>query len=255
MHEDLDLEFELHAYVDGDLDDENMSRIERYLRTNSDAAERVRAYLRQKEMLRSLAKAESSIPPSPAIDELTRRLARRLRPAGLFGWQRTLFVAAMLAAGWVGHMVLQPLFDGPEFTREAVQAHLLMSVEPGEVLPISEERMTKLFARVGATERLPDLAPFGFEPIGAELVPSDDGILLHVPYRDRDGTTMSYFLVHDEDVAEVPRHILHRDGVTLAYWQHDNERYAVAAPLSDEEISRIAAYVDTFESSSFESSN
>lgn len=107
--------------------------------------------------------------------------------------------------------------------------------------------MTKLFARVGASERLPDLAPFGFEPIGAELVPSDDGILLHVPYRDKQGTTMSYFLVHDSEVAEVPRHILHRDGVTLAYWQHKNERYAVAAPLSDDEISRIAAYVDSFE--------
>jgi anti-sigma factor RsiW len=247
MPEDLDLEFELHAYVDGDLDEDNMSRIERYLRTNAEAAARVRAYLRQKETLRSLAKAERTTAPSPEIENLTRRLARRLRPSGFFGWQRTLFVAAMLAAGWTGHMVLAPLFEGPQFTQEAVQAHLLMTVEPGEVLPISQERMTKLFARVGATEKLPDLAPFGFEPIGAELVPSDDGILLHVPYRDKHGTTMSYFLVHDEEVAEIPRHILHREGVTLAYWQHENERYAVAAPLSDDEISRIAAYVDTFE--------
>lgn len=246
MHEKMDLEFELHAYVDGDLDEDSMTRVEQYLGNNPDAAARVRSYLQQKDMLRSLAATESSLQRSPEIDELTRRLARRLQPSRLWGWQKSLVVAVMLAAGWVGHMVLQPLIDGPEFTQEAVEAHLLTAIEPGEILPISPERLTRLFSRVGAAERVPDLATFGFEPIGAELVPSDEGILLHVPYRDEHGTTMSYFLIHDSEVAEVPRHILHRDGVTLAYWQHQNERYAVAAPLSDDEISRIAAFVDDF---------
>lgn len=249
MREDLDLEFELHAYVDGDLDEENMSRVEQYLRGNPEAAARVRDYLRQKDVLRSLARTGSEMGKSPQIHELTQRLARRLRPAGMWGWQRSLIVAAMFAAGWLGHMVIQPLFDGPDFTEDAVQAHLLSSTDPSEVLPISEERLSRLFSRVGAGERLPNLRTFGFEPIGAELVPSEGGILLHVPYRDADGTTISYFLVYDNDVAEVPRHILHRDGVTLAYWQHEHERYAVAAPLSDDEVSRIAAYLDTYEAS------
>ena len=249
MSEDPDLEFELHAYVDGDLDEENMARVERYLRDDPDAAARVSAYLRQKDVLRSLARSNSPREDSPQVSELTRRLARRLRPAGVWGWQRGLFVAAMVAAGWIGHMIYQPLVDGPEFTAEAVQAHLLTSDDPSEVMPLSQERLTKLFSRIGTGDRLPNLGSFGFEPIGAELVPSDDGLLLHVPYRDSQGMTISYFLIYDQDVAEVPRHILHRDGVTFAYWQHDHERYAVAAPLSDDEVSRIATYLDSHESS------
>ena len=244
MHEDLDLEIELHAYVDGDLDEDTMARVEEYLRGNAEAASRVRDYVRQKNTLRQLARSADLLAESPRIEELKRRLARRLRPGGLWGWQRGLIVAAMFAAGWVGHMLMQPLLDGPGFTEEAVQAHLLTTVDPGEVRPISKERLDRLFTRVGLSRSLPDLAAFGFKPIGAELVPSDEGILLHVPYRNALGTTISYFLVHDHDVAEVPRHILHRDGVTLAYWQHQNERFAVAAPLTDDEVARIVTYVD-----------
>lgn len=247
MREDTDLQIELHAYVDGDLDEETMARVEDYLRGNAEAAARVRDYLQQKNTLRRLARSADPMAESPKIDELKRRLARRLRPAGLWSWQRNLIVAAMFAAGWVGHVLMQPLFDGPGFTAEAVQAHLLTTVDPGEVLPISQERLARLFTRVGSTRRLPDLQAFGFKPIGAELVPSDEGILLHVPYVDDEGTTISYFLVHDHEVAEVPRHILHRDGVTMAYWQHENERFAVAAPLSDDEVSRIATYLDNFD--------
>lgn len=248
MREDLDLEIELHAYVDGDLDEETMGRVEGYLSANADAASRVREYLRQKHTLRKLAQTGTAMANSPRINELTEQLARRLRPAGRWGWQRSLIVAAMFAAGWVGHMLLQPLMDGPAFAKQAVRAHLLTTYEPEEVQPISEARLARMFTRVGTEPHLPDLAAFGYEPVGAELVPSDEGILLHVPYRDKLGTTISYFLIHDNEVAEVPRHILHRDGVTLAYWQHQNDRYVVAAPLSDDEVSRIAAYLDEYDS-------
>lgn len=245
--EDSDVEIELHAYVDGDLDEETMARVEDYLRGNAEAAQRVRDYLQQKHALRRLAQASGPLSESPDIDDLKRRLARRLRPGGRWSWDRSLIVAAMFAIGWIGHMFLQPVVDGPAYTGEAVQAHLLTTVEPGELQPISKERLARLFTRVGSTRRVPDLTVFGFEPMGAELVPSDDGILLHVPYRDASGTTISYFLMHDHKIAEVPRHILHRDGVTLAYWQHQNERYAVAAPLTDDEVTRIANYLDNYD--------
>lgn len=247
MHEDLDLEFELHAYVDGDLDEETMARVEEYLQKNADAASRVRDYLQQKNMLRRLGRSADTMLESSRFNGLKRQLARRLQPSGRWGWQRSLIVAAMFAAGWVGHVLMQPLLEGPGFAEEAVQAHLLLTIEPGEVQPISTERLARLNTRVGSNRRLPDLEAFGYLPFGAQLVPSDEGILLHVPYRDAKGTTISYFLVYDHDIAEVPRHILHRDGVTLAYWQHQNERFAVAAPLDDNEVSRIVAYLDNFE--------
>ncbi|MEQ9562881.1 MAG: hypothetical protein RLN69_10195, partial [Woeseiaceae bacterium] len=133
----------------------------------------------------------------------------------------------------------------PAVATEAVHAHLLMSGDPSEVLPISQARMSKLFSRIGELERLPDLGRFGFEAVGAQLIPSDEGAVLHVLYGDASNRKVSYFLLHDRNVAEVPLHLLHRDGVTMAYWQHQHSRYALAAPLTDDQITEIATFLDT----------
>jgi anti-sigma factor RsiW len=93
-------------------------------------------------------------------------------------------------------------------------------------------------------ERLPDLRQFGFEPIGAQLIPTDEGMVLHVPYRDASGTVISWFLLHDADEAEVRRQIMHRNGVSIVSWQHNHSRYVMAATLADEQLSQLAEFVD-----------
>lgn len=242
--DDLDLEIELHAYVDGDLDEEAMARVEDYLSRNPKSAARVRDYIRQMDDLRRFARQEGSRDDSPAIHELGLKLARQLKPRTLPGWGRAMVACAVFAAGWLGHVVYLPLTEGPPYTNEIVQAHLLTSTDVNEVLPLSTDRIAKLFSRIGEAERVPDLRPLGLEPVGAQLLPSDEGIVLHIPYRDAAGRTVSYFLLHERDEAEVPRHILHREGVTMAYWQHERSRYAVAAPVPDDELSRIALSLD-----------
>lgn len=245
MQTDTDLEFELHAYVDGDLDEESMARVEAYLRSNPDAAVKIRDYLRQKDDLRSVARQRMVLEESPALAELGRNLAKRLQRGSRAVWRRPVAVAVLFLLGWLSHMLYAPLAQVPAFANEVVQAHLLTSGDVSEIPPISPERISKLFSRIGEAERLPDLRAFGFEPFGAQLLPSDEGTVLHVPYRDKNGVLVSYFLLHDEDDAEMPRHLLHRDGVTMIYWQHDHSRYALAAPLADEHISQIATFLDS----------
>jgi anti-sigma factor RsiW len=242
-----DIEFELHAYVDGDLDEDAMARVEAYLRKKPETAAKIRDYLQQKDDLRGFAQRQATVVESPAIYALGKKLAKRLRPGNLFGWKRVMVMMVLFIAGWLGHTLYIPLVDGPGFTNEIVQAHLLTSSDLTEVLPISQARISKLFSRIGELEKLPDLRRFGFEAIGAELVPSDEGTVLHVLYRDAGNTTVSYFLLHDSEEAEVPRHLLHRDGVTMAYWQHDHSRYAVAAPMTDDRISKIVSFLDSAE--------
>lgn len=244
MRADTDLEFELHAYVDGDLDDESMGRVETYLRHNPDAAATVRAYLRQKDDLRTAAREKMPLDEPPALADLRRNLSKRLQGSRRI-WQRPVAVAVLFVLGWLSHTLYAPLAQVPAFANEVVQAHLLTSGDISEIPPISPERMSKLFSRIGEVERLPDLRAFGFEPVGAQLLPSDEGTVLHVPYRDKNGVLVSYFLLHDDDDEEMPRHVLHRDGVTMVYWQHDHSRYALAAPLADEHISQIAAFLDS----------
>lgn len=241
-------EHELHAYVDGLLDDDAMTRVEEYLRDHPEAAAQVRAYLRQNEVLRAAAQAAPLPAPPTRTERLVRRLARRLgasehRVPSV--WSRAALLAVAFAAGWFGHTTVLPLITGPAYADELVQAHLITSTGPADVLPLSPERMQKLFAYIQEPVRLPDLGPLGFHAVGAQLIPSAEGAVLHVAYHGSDGSTMSYFLFHSPEEDEASLHVLHRKGVAMAYWQHDHSRYAIAASLSDEQISRIAQLIDS----------
>lgn len=238
------LELELHGYVDGILDEELMARIESYLSKHPEAAAKVRAYLQQKNDLTACARAAGDSTPAARIDELEKRLARRLRRHNIFRWRSVAVMATLLAVGWAAHVLYLALAADPAHTDEIVQAHMLSTSVPEEIMSISPERMQSLFRRIDAIERLPDLRPIGFQPVGAQLLPSDAGLVLHVPYRDARGTTVSYFLLHAEQDEELPQHILHRNGVTLIYWQHHHSHYALAALMDDERIRRMASFID-----------
>lgn len=244
MNDDTPLELELHGYVDGLLDSDSMARVERYLRANPEEAAKVRDYLEQKHELAAAARSAGAPEVSADVRRLEKRLARRLRRGG-FLWLRSV-AAAMLfvGAGWLGHSAYVPLVEGPSYADELVEAYRLSLEVPEEIMSISSERMHRLFQRLGEAERLPDLAALGFEPVGAQLLPSDAGPVLHVPYRNAQGTTISFFLMHTTEAREDPQHVLHRRGVTMVHWQHSHSNFALAAPLDDEEVQRIAARID-----------
>jgi len=244
--EDEPLEFELHGYVDGALDEESMARVEQYLLENPAAAAKVRDYLEEKRHIRDYATEQASLKPSAAIQKLERELARRLRRPRFFRWPHAAVIGlAFATAGWLTLTTYPSFSSGPEFTDEILGAHALTSAYPSEVGPLSEERLTRLFSRIGEPARLPDLGGFGFEAVGAQLLASDEGPVLHILYRGNEGQTMSYFIYHDSKPDEVPFHMLHPKGLTMMYWQHDYSRYAVAGPLPDAQMETIARHLDS----------
>jgi anti-sigma factor RsiW len=246
MNEDAPLELELNSYVDGALDDEAMAAVEKYLQTQPQAAAKVRDYLQQKTHIRAFAQAAAA-EPSAAIEELEKQLAKRLKRKSLLGWRRVAVIALLFGAGWIGHSVYVPLVEGPSYTDEVIQAHILASSGPLETGPISADVVARMFTLIGERQRVPDLRTLGLEPVAAKLVPSDEGPVLQVAYRNAAGTIVSFFVLHDDRSDEVPRHVLHRNGITLIYWQHDHSRYAVAAPLADEHVEIIADLVEPAE--------
>src|SRR5690606_10458263 len=92
------VELELHAYVDGDLDDEAMTRVEEYLASNPDTAAKVRAYLQQKDELRRFARAQTSTEEPPALRDLGKKLARRLKSGHFFPWRLAVVMPLVFAA-------------------------------------------------------------------------------------------------------------------------------------------------------------
>jgi anti-sigma factor RsiW len=244
MNGDAPLDLDLNSYVDGALDDEAMAAVEKYLQTQPQAVAKVREYLQQKSHIRSFSRAPAATAPSAAIDELEKRLARRLKRRSLLGWRRVVAVGFLLVAGWAGHSLYVTVVEGPAYTDEVIQAHLIASSSALETVPMSPDAVARMFALIGEQVRVPDLKALGLEPVAAKLVASDEGPVLQVAYRNAAGAFVSFFVLHDDRSDEMPQHMLHRHGITLVYWQHDHSRYAVAAPLSDERVKQIANLVE-----------
>lgn len=242
--DDAPLEFELHSYVDGVLDEEAMARIEQYLLVHPDMAAKVQAYLRDKRSLRDYA-SDAPLPPSAAIGKLQGQLAKRLKRPKFLRWpQAAVWAFVFATAGWLSHTVYAHLADKADFGHEMAVAHNLAAEGLTTPTPVAQDQVTKLFARIGEPARLPDLRRFGMRAVAAQLLPSDQGPILHILYRNSAGATLSYFLQHDHKAAEVPLQILHPEGMTMASWQHDYSRHAVAAPLSDVEVKGIAEHLN-----------
>lgn len=239
-----DIEKNLHAYVDGALTEDGMALVEDWLRSNPEAATRLHVWAQQKEALRRVVDLAPIDSPSAEIEKLTMKLGAALRRPRRSVWPRVAVFAFAFIAGWFGHTFVVPLISGPAYADEIAQAHLMTTAAPEEILPLSPDRINRLFARIGEKPQLPDLRSLGYEAVGAQLLPGDEGAVLHVAYRNEAGVNISYFLIHTVEEDEVPVHVLQRKGVSMAYWQHDHSRYALAATLTDDQLSRIAQAID-----------
>ena len=245
MSERTPLELELHGYVDGALDDEGMAAVERYLEREPQAAATVRDYFLHKAQIRAHAQNATLTRPSRTIDELTNRLAQRLRPTRLWNLTRVAVIAALFAAGWIGHSAYAPLTADPAYTDEAIHAHLLAATVPVQLTPPSPERIGDLFTRIGERQNVPDLSVLGLRPFAAQLVPTDEGFALQLTYRGDNGELLSYFVLHDTDGEdEIAPHAVERNGITLVYWQHSHTQYAVAGPDTGNRLANIVRVIE-----------
>lgn len=224
-------EHDIHAYVDGHLNEPRRSHVERYLARDAERAEEVQAWRQGAQQLRALLAGDLS--PVPALDpELVRSRVRERRVrrfAIAAGFVVCISVGAI--GGWaargMGNGAVAPMAD-------AMQAYRLLAVDHGLGLDITTPNENDLRAwlsgRVGADVRLPDLADAGFRPMGGRVFATDQGPAAMVLYDDGNGHTVSFY-VRPPGAA---RHMLPRgereDGGLLAnYWSEGHHNFAVVA--------------------------
>ncbi|QDE39320.1 anti-sigma factor [Luteibacter pinisoli] len=224
-------EHDIHAYVDGHLDEPRRSHVERHLARDAERADEVQAWRQDAQQLRALLVGD--LGPVPDLDpvfvrgRMHERRVRRLSMAA--GFVICLSVGALF--GWtvrgMGKGSVEPMAD-------AMQAYRLLVVDHGLGLDITTPNENDLRAwlngRVGADVRLPDLADAGFRPMGGRLFATDQGPAAMVLYDDGNGHTVSFY-VRPPGAA---RHLLPRgeredSGLLANYWSSGGHNYAVVA--------------------------
>ncbi len=182
-------EEDLHAYVDGALDDERRAIVDRYLQVHPEAAERVAAYIAQRQKLRAAFAALGSepIPPRLNLARLVEaRLMRRYKP-----WRSVAAVALALglggAAGWWAGS--RPPTGIDALAREAGASYAVYAADkhrPVEIEAGQREDLTRWVSnRLNRPVAAPGLSALGYAFLGGRLVAGPHGAAALFVYRER----------------------------------------------------------------------
>jgi anti-sigma factor RsiW len=240
-------EYDIHAYVDGRLDESRREAVEFYLTRHPEHAAQVRAWQRDAQQLRAQL-SRPDLPDNPALDPSYIRARRqgRLR----LRWAAAAAVLLSLAIGGVGGWEArgwgQAATEPP--MADALQAHRMFAPDKGSRLDVVYRRNSDMQAWLDShfvrAPRLPVLDAAGFLPVGARLLATAAGPAAMVFYEDQQGDTISFYVRPPS--AAGPLHRGHRQEGNLVaeYGSQNGYSYAVVshADTRDQEIVRNALH-------------
>jgi anti-sigma factor RsiW len=240
-------EEDLHAYVDGFLDEERRAVVERYLQTHADTAERVAVYARQRHELRAglASLARSPIPPDLNLARLLeQRLRRRRAP-----WRIAAAVLLALAIGGAGGWVAAsrtPTGVGLIAQEAAVSYAVYASDKrrPVEVWAAQKDDLARwLGNRLNHPVSPPDLSSLDYQLLGGRLIATAHGPAALFMYENPRGVRLAIYVRPMSIVQTTPitqTDANHVDGCT---WIEQGIGYSLIAgePYGNlEKIARLA---------------
>jgi anti-sigma factor RsiW len=233
---------EIHALVDGELDDRRRVEIEAKLAERPEEGARVRAYREMNEALRAHY--------DPVLDEaIPQRLLEqhswwRAR-AKLFA-RAAAVLALGVAIGWVSRGYA-PAPSGPSaaLPRQAAIAHVVYSPEvrhPVEVGADEEEHLLRwLSKRLGTELKCPNLTAYGFELVGGRLLSGPNGPVAHFMFQDAKGTRLTLYVSGQRtDSRETTFRFSQEDRVSVFYWIEGSFGYALSGEMGREQLLNMA---------------
>lgn len=240
-------DFELEAYVDGQLDPRRRFEVEDHLARNPEAAARVMADLRARDAVRLLAGGATAATPGQERAAVRLRgglrRARRMRQIS----RAAAVVGVLLLAAAVGRFAP---WESPgdtvasEFVAEAVMAHrtslmraAMRSQPEAAVYNPAEIRSATHIA-------LPQLPP-AWRVTDVQVFPSDDGPTVAMTLDTRRLGAISLFAARAPEFADREPMVEQSGPRAVAYWQIGDVAYALTGTADPEALQDSAARLAT----------
>lgn len=250
-------EAELHAYLDGALSQACRSRVEEYLATHPQEADRLRAYQAHKQALRNLFNPVAGEPLPERLRMLATPPAARAARSWLPSWSPQRIAAGFLIAavsglgGWAAHDLLPPpqlVARSLPLARQAAVAHVVYSPEVRRPVEVGADQEDQLVAwlskRLGTPVRPPRLGALGYELIGGRLLPGNSGPVAQFMYHDASGQRLTLYVSTENASNHDTAFRFAQEGpVNVFYWIDGKFGYALSAGIDKAELARIAAAV------------
>ena len=191
-------EEDLHAYVDGLLDDDRRAAVDRYFQAHPETADRIGAYTAQRQELRAALSARALDPIPPQLDLarlLEERLRRRRTP-----WRAAAAVVLALGLGGAGGWLAgsRPPSGLDALAREAAASYAVYAADqrrPVEMWATQRDDLTHwLTNRLNRPVSPPDLSGAGYRLLGGRLVASPHGPAALFVYENAYGRRLTLYV-------------------------------------------------------------
>jgi anti-sigma factor RsiW len=243
-------EADLQSYCDGRLAEERRAEVEAWLATRPEDAERIAAYRRLGDEVRSLYDTVITEPVPGRL--LASRRARTLRAAGIAATWLAIGAAIGGVAGWqigASAPAAAPQAETAVFARRAAIAHATYSPEVRHPVEVGADQEAHLVAwlskRIGASVRAPKLDAAGFSLVGGRLLPGDKSPVAQFMYQTQAGRRLTMYVRTEATGHRETAFRYAREGnVGVFYWIDRDCGYALAsADLDKDELLRVANLV------------
>ncbi|HGG59084.1 MAG TPA: anti-sigma factor [Gammaproteobacteria bacterium] len=249
-------EVDLHAYVDGQLDEDHRREIEALLQTDPDVAKKVRDCRELNEALHALY--------DPVLDEPIPRELMEAAAGNIGGhragpprhrlWKAAAVVAAMSVGGLLGWYArggiqarapVAALPASDENTLDlAFLAHAVYTPEvrhPVEVGADEEKHLVAwLSKRLKSKVRAPRLSQLGYRLLGGRLVTSAEGPAALFMYQNDKGNRLTLFVYQKNTGGDTAFRYAKRNGIQAFYWVEGDLGYVLAGTVDRPVISKAA---------------
>lgn len=239
-------DYELHAYVDNQLDPSRRAQIETYLAQHPDAAAMVKDLQRLGQSLHTLFDPVLTEPLPAAIQFPSARKHYARRVAAVVAWVAVGAVLGWNVNHWSGNRpskLLETQLIGP-----AAFAHVIYSAEiqhPVEVKAEEEQHLVHwLSKRLNTTVTAPNLAAGGYHLVGGRLLPSTDRMAAQFMYEDNSGRRVTLYLRRGAWDNTLTAFRYNRSGnVGVFYWIDGPLGYALSGELDKTELLKLAKII------------
>ncbi len=251
---------DLHAYVDGELDEQRTLEVEIYLREHPEKARDVAVWQQQNETLQALYNTIIDEPVPSRLDphQIAANNGKSTKSKNQwFGWQS---MAAMFAlftigvtSGWLGHGAITKTPHSPAqqllaahrpMVRHALVAHTTYAVEvlhPVDVSGENEQHLVSwLSKRLEVSIKAPKLTKQGFTLVGGRLLPRDEGIAAQFMYEDAHGSRITLYVIRNQKPETSSFRFASYKKMNAFYWLDHKISYVLVGNVTKQELSPLA---------------
>lgn len=247
---------DLSAWLDGALDEDGRQRVDAWLRSDADAAARLRLMAADRDAIRARFDGvlHEDVPPA-----LLGQVLPAGRVAGFGRWPRGAVAAGLLAGGvllastlgwqWQSQRTSLAQNEAAQaWVRHAALAHAAFAADerhPVEVRAQEDHLLRWLERRTNLPVRLYDLHSAGFDLLGGRLVPeSAAGPSAQLMYQDAGGRRVTLYLRKPDGPATAAFRHAREEALNVVYWAESDCGYALVGAVPREQLLAMAETVE-----------